>query len=182
MMKLFNILLNIVVAIFIALAALLMISSFDIPGLPLDARTVLTGSMEPTLPTGSIVFIYPQDTYAKDDIVTYQRTDSQLEVPITHRIIEVETGENGETLFKTKGDANDYPDFEPVRSAEISGKVIFHLPFIGRLLDAAKTPIGFAALIVIPALLVIMDEIKKIIGYLRGRKEEETAEQKPEEK
>lgn len=178
-MKLFfNILLSVLVGAFLLVALLLLISSFRLPGFPLDARSVLTGSMEPTIPTGSIVFIYPRAEYGEGDVVTFKRMESSLEIPVTHRIIAVAEGDRGDRAFKTKGDANESEDMDSVSQNEIYGKVIFHLPYIGYLLDAAKTPWGFAALIIVPALLVIMDEIKKIAGYLRRKEDviEETEE------
>jgi len=169
-MKLFfNILLSIIVTVFLAVAALLLISTFRIPAFPLDARTVLTGSMEPAIPTGSVVFIYPAHEYVVGDIITFKRAESKLDLPITHRIVEVLDGE--EKAFATKGDANDGRDREPVRESEIYGRVIFHLPLVGYLLDVAKTPWGFAALIIIPAILVIIDEVKKILMYIRKDKD-----------
>ncbi len=62
------------------------------------------------------------------------------------------------------------------------GKVIFHIPYMGRLLDLAKTPLGFAMLIVVPAGLVIVDEVLKIIVYTRGRKTEEIESKNENEK
>lgn len=166
-MKLFfNILLNLVVLAFLLVAILLLISSFRIPGFPLDARTVLTGSMEPAIPTGSVVFIYPQAEYFEGDIITFKRVESSLEIPITHRIVAASPDED---KFTTKGDANDAADAKTVGKNEIYGKVIFHLPFVGYLLDVAKTPLGFAALIIIPALLVIFDEVRKILGVMRKK-------------
>ncbi len=181
-MKLFfNILLYIVVTVFLAVATLLLISILSIPSFPLDSRTVLTGSMEPAIPTGSVVFIYPKADYAEGDIVTFKRIESSLEVPITHRIVAAAEGDGDEREFTTKGDANDYADRNPVLESEIYGKVIFHLPFIGYLLDVAKTPWGFLAIIIIPAFLVIVDEVKKIMVSIRtsreGVKENETERQ-----
>lgn len=160
-------------------AGLLAISSFDIRGLPLDARSVLTGSMEPAIPTGSIVFIYPDETYQVGDIITFKRLESNLEVPITHRVVEVQESEDG-VSYRTKGDANDGIDGKAVAKAEVYGKVIAHVPILGKLLDLSKTPWGFAMLIVVPAVLVIVDEVLKIVGYARVRKPEEIESSKKE--
>lgn len=182
MSKFFNILSGLAVIIFMTVAVLLVISSFNIPGLPLDARTVLTGSMEPTIPVGSVVFIYPQKSYSEGDVVTFKRRESSIETPITHRIVSVANDESGLTAYTTKGDGNDYQDASVVYQDEVSGQVIFHLPFLGKLLDLAKTPWGFAVLIVIPALLVIVDEIKKIRQeFVLGRKEIKKVEEKDED-
>lgn len=178
MKKLFNILIGLVVAAFLLVAILLLISTFKIPGLPIDARAVLTGSMEPSIPTGSIVFIYPQPSYDKGAIITFKLNDSEVALPITHRIIGEETVEGGGEIYETKGDANAFPDREKVTQGEVYGQVFLHIPYIGHLLDLVKTPLGFAALIIIPALLVIIDEVKKIVGYVREKPKDINTEEK----
>ncbi len=181
MKLIFNILTSVLVVIFLLMAVLLLISSFNLPGLPLDARSVLTGSMEPAIPQGSVVFIYPQAEYEEGDIVTFKRIESQLEIPITHRIIRIEE-ESGRRMFVTKGDGNEYEDTNSVSEEEIYGRVIFHLPLVGRLLDIARTPLGFAALIIIPALLVISDEVRKIIKHIKRREETDGEVERSEDK
>lgn len=161
------------IVLFVAVAGLLFISSVSIPGVMLDARVVLTGSMEPAIPTGSVVFTLPRSTYAEGDIVTFKRAESTLETPITHRIMRVEVFE-GSTFYTTQGDANEHPDSEPVRESEVLGRVLFHIPFIGRLLELARTPWGFALLIIVPAILVIADEVRKILREVKKPDEQET--------
>lgn len=123
------------------------------------------------------MFIYPRNSYEVGDIVTYKRANSSLETPVTHRIIAAGVVDNGNRTFTTKGDANAYQDMPDIYEREILGKVIFHLPYVGKLLEIAKTPLGFAALIIIPAVLVIMDEVKKIISYSRKNKVESEAKE-----
>jgi len=172
MKKLFNIIFTLSVTAFILLAILLVISAFKLPFLPLDARSVLTGSMEPAIPTGSIVFIYPQNSYKEGDIITFRPDGSRLALPVTHRIVGALQDDNDEPYFVTMGDNNQGEDASPVYTEDIYGKVILHIPFLGRLLEFAKTPIGFAVLIIIPALLVIYDEGKKIVRIVRKEKEQ----------
>lgn len=171
MKKLFNILTTIILGLFLVAAVLLLVSSFSLPGIPFDTRSVLTGSMEPAIPTGSIVFIVPQDTYSEGDIITFQRKESRMEIPITHRVMGREVVD-GKEVYVTQGDANEYADTAAVYQDEVIGKVVWHVPFLGKLLDTARTPFGFAALIVIPALLVIVDEVRKIIKIVKGEDKE----------
>jgi signal peptidase len=174
----FKIIANILSAIFVIVVLLLLISSFRIPIFPLDTRAVLSGSMEPAITTGSVVFIYPRESYDEGDVITFRRKDSSLELPITHRIVGKEIVD-GVVTYQTQGDANEYVDGGVVLPDEIYGKVIFHIPFLGRLLDFVKTPIGFSLLIIIPALLVIFDEIKKIRQeFVKGRKDKDEVKDK----
>ena len=175
MKMIFNIFLSLFTLVFILVALLLLVSTFKLPFFPLDARSVLTGSMEPAIETGSVVFVYPQESYGEGDVITFKPDGSENTISITHRIIAVSETEEGR-VFTTKGDANQLEDTEPVLQKDVYGKVIFHIPYIGKLLDVAKTPWGFAALVIIPAVLVIVDEVKKIMVQIKGKKEEEVEE------
>jgi signal peptidase len=157
---------NIAIGLFVLIVGLLLVSSFSIPGIPFDTRVVITGSMEPAIKTGSVVFIRPVELYAEGDIITFRRANSQIEEPITHRIVSVEAVE-GEYLYTTKGDANDAEDTNPVLYDEVFGKVQFHVPWVGYALDVAKKPIGFTILIILPLLLIIFEEVKKIRRELK---------------
>jgi signal peptidase len=139
-----------------------------IPGVAVMPLTVLTGSMEPTIPTGSVVFVAPAEIYTEGNIITFKR--GGLDAPVTHRVTGVEVV-SGEYLYTTKGDANEIVDMQKVRADEVLGKVSFHIPYVGWLIDKAKTPIGFTVLIVVPALLVIFDEAKKIWQEVTKKKE-----------
>lgn len=163
------------ITLFVAVVALLLVSTFSIPGVPIDARVVQTGSMEPAIRTGSVVFIYPSELYAEEDVITFQREGSRLEVPITHRIVSVSVTE-GEYVYRTKGDANDAADASPVYKDEVLGKVRLSVPYLGYALEAARTPWGFAILIIIPALLIMWEEAKKIFRELKKKEESEHVE------
>ena len=72
---------------------------------------VKSGSMEPTILTGSIIIIKKQENYEIGEIITYKVQDKYL---ITHRIIE--KYENG---FFCKGDNNNIQDEEIVKENQI---------------------------------------------------------------
>lgn len=95
--------------------------------------TVVSGSMEPTIPTGSVVVskhVSP-DAVAFRDVVTYQLNSGEP-LTVTHRVIGVDNID-GQTRFKTQGDANTSPDPEPVRPEQIRGVVAYHVPYVGYL-------------------------------------------------
>lgn len=124
---------------------------------------VLSGSMEPSMPVGSIVIIKPIDTQSLKigDVICYHASDSML---ITHRIIEV-----NEAGFITKGDANEEADLKIVNQKDIVGSAVLSLPFIGYLGSFIRTPIGFTLLLVLPACSAIILEVKTIIKEKRKR-------------
>ena len=127
---------------------------------------VFTGSMEPTVPVGSIVIIKPTDpnTLQKGEIICFKLSGP---TSITHRITNI-TNEG----FITKGDANEDPDQWIVKKENVIGKAIFTIPFIGYIGYFVRTPIGFILLIIIPASLIIIIEIRNIAKQLRKQKQE----------
>jgi signal peptidase I len=99
-----------------------------------SAVTVLSASMTPALPPGSVLVDKPVDAESLrvDDVITYATTDEGSGAPIlvTHRIVAIESGSAGPT-FITQGDANDAADARPVEADQIRGKVWYHVPYIG---------------------------------------------------
>jgi len=108
------------------------------------ALTVLTGSMTPGIPVGSVVVDRPVDpgTLHVGDVATYQKEPGKAEY-ITHRIVKIDATKTP-TLFTFKGDANRGPDVTPVPASAIRGKVWFHVPYLGAIRDALHTKGGLA--------------------------------------
>ncbi len=127
------------------------------------AYIVQSGSMEPALKTGSIVITRSAEKYKAGDIITFT---GQGTSQITHRILGVET-ENGETVFTTKGDANEETDSAKVRGSQIIGKSFISIPHVGYFADFVRTPKGFVILVVIPASIIVYEELKTIIKTLK---------------
>lgn len=119
---------------------------------------VLTGSMEPNIPVGSIVYTRKTAGYGKGDIISFTNARSQT---ITHRVTDI-TKKDNVVQFKTKGDANNVSDTDLVPNANVVGKVIFQVPYVGRFIGFIKTPIGFGLIIVLPTLLFILGELWNI--------------------
>lgn len=160
-------------AVIIGIAVLFLASAFPIPG-NYQLYVVQSGSMEPTIRTGAIVLVKPQSEYKVGDIITF--TANRRDEPITHRVDDVRL-QGGEPVFVTKGDANNAPDDKEVAQKDIIGRVLFDVPFVGFAVAATKTPIGFVALIVVPAALLILDQLYQIFKEVRrmlGRKEKPT--------
>lgn len=127
----------------------------------LRAYVITSGSMEPTIPVGSVIVNQTADKYAVGDIITFTTT-ADSESNVTHRIVGV-TSEG----YVTKGDANQDPDPITIPHSQIHGKSTMHIPHIGYLVNFSKTPQGFVALIVIPATIVIYEELKTIFKEIK---------------
>lgn len=103
-------------------------------------KTVLTGSMEPAIPVGSIVITKEQSSYEIEDIISFQEEGAI----ITHRIITIDR-----ERYITKGDANNVADTEEVQQKQILGKVILTIPLLGYLVMWLMSPFGIISLFII---------------------------------
>lgn len=106
-------------------------------------RIVESGSMEPTIRTGSIVAVIPRDTYGIGDIVLFDGTSVNPK-PTTHRIVGTTDGQ-----FVTKGDANEDVDYRRITENEILGKVFLDVPYVGYAATYFGTPAGRAVLVAV---------------------------------
>jgi len=120
--------------------------------LPYQALVVRSGSMAPTIPTGSIVF-YTKKAAEKvkvGDVIVFSRPGVPNE-KVTHRVVKIRTGPTG-NYFVTKGDANGAPDDWQVPAVGIGWVAAFHVPSIGYALVDLQSTIGRLLLLIIPAI------------------------------
>jgi len=150
-----------------ALVLLLLGTVFSLVEAPGGVRLfiVQSGSMEPFIKTGSMAVTKPQSAYQEGDVVSFiVKSNSNFAdygQTVMHRIVSA-TGENEDISFTTKGDANQGNDPDPVLPSRIKGKVIFSLPYAGYAISYARTKIGFALLIVLPAVMIVISEMMNI--------------------
>lgn len=143
------------IALFV-LAVLLIVPNL----LGMKSLAVLSGSMEPGIPVGSIVYIDDAEpsTLQKGDVITYNLGGGTM---VTHRVVDVDT-ENQSII--TKGDANDVEDGAPVAFSQVVGKMKMHIPLLGYISIYIRTPLGIAAacgLLIIVVLLTFLPEVFK---------------------
>ena len=139
------------------IAVVVLFSFLEVGGLKMFA--VKSGSMEPEVGKGSIVFTKPASEYMVGDIITYQISNGSDYV--THRISGIEEDES-KMYYRTKGDANSSEDFAAVSDDRIVGKLLFKVPYVGFFVQYTKTLPGLMLLIIIPATIIIYEEVKKI--------------------
>ena len=134
------------------------------------SSVIMSSSMEPTIPIGSIVVVkrVNPDDVKVSDIIVFQRSDSKT----LHRVID-KIVENDSYYFKTKGDANEDPDPWTVQPEQVNGALLLTIPYYGYLIYFAGTSIGFVLMVIIPATLLIANEIRKIIKLKKEGKNEE---------
>jgi signal peptidase len=127
-----------------------------------SAFVITSGSMSPAIPLGSVVFTKTIPAYKAGDIISFY-SDGNKENLTTHRIFSVDN-----QTITTKGDANDSPDRLATSSDQIVGRVYLTIPYLGYAVDFAKTPKGFVALVIIPASIIIYEELKTIFAEIRS--------------
>lgn len=120
--------------------------------LPYRTFTVLSGSMEPTIPVGSMIFDREVDasTLARGDVVTFH-PPGHADKLVTHRIARVEEGKAGSFLV-TRGDANGVADDWRIPAEGRGLRYEFHVPYLGYVVGGLLTPTGRLVALTLAAL------------------------------
>lgn len=128
------------------------------------ALSVISGSMEPKIHTGDVIIIRPvasPEEIAEGDIITYHAKETK-EMLITHRVVGTISVNQVPKAFVTKGDANESEDLSTVAFTQIIGRYQFRVPFLGYIASFIRKPIGIALVVILPGLVVIALEFRKI--------------------
>lgn len=143
---------------------------------------VVTGSMEPTIPVGTLLVSQQVDigSVQLSDIVCFRTEDAQIYGSVvTHRVVDVLTGADGGILLETKGDANLVADGYLVGQENFIGKVVWYTGGSSVLATAFSfltDKVGFLGCIVFPCLIlatfVLRSCVSNIQEELRRAREE----------
>lgn len=121
-------------------------------------------SMEPGLSRGALVVVKTGvEELNVGQIVTFKTPQSQK--ILTHRLIN-HGHLSGTDFYTTQGDSNPRPDPWILAKNDIFGPVVLSLPWIGYMLTAIKTPIGFGVGVVTPGLLLVFNEIRLLVSEI----------------
>ena len=119
---------------------------------------VQSGSMSGTAPghieVGDLIFVRPAraETLRPGDVIAFKEGS----IVVTHRIVRVETAEDGTLQFVTRGDANNAEDSRSVPAAELVGKYAGRIPHLGDVALFAQKPAGMAVFIAVPVLCFVL--------------------------
>lgn len=118
-----------------------------------EKYVVLTGSMEPTISPGTLVYVkknYDLNRIQKGDIIAFYLDDDYI---VTHRVEEVHN-----EYFRTKGDANDSVDEKYVYQSKVLGPVKFSIPYVGNITPAFKgaRAIAIVSVIILANLAIVI--------------------------
>ncbi|MEE6211162.1 signal peptidase I [Salarchaeum sp. III] len=126
-----------------------------------NSYVVLSSSMSPTIHAGDAVVVdgVPPDDIDERDIITFHATGATADTGlVTHRVIDVVERDDGR-YFRTQGDANEEPDSELVPAENVVGVVRFHIPYFGYLVQFVNTSNGLLAFVVVPSVLLVLNEL-----------------------
>ena len=105
-----------------------------------DAYVVVSGSMEPNIPVGSLVYSHKEDpaSLQTGDVIVFV-DPARGTTPITHRVVSNDTAAG---TIKTKGDANEGEDINPATYDNVLGKVAAHVPRAGFIAAMLTSKLG----------------------------------------
>jgi len=147
--QIFSITLTVILFITIPVVALTLISS-RVQIFGIQSFVVMSGSMEPSIPTGSVIYTLRLPQYRAGDVIAYKSG----KVNVTHRVVNVSKNESG-VYYQTRGDANDDPDSKLVASRDVLGANMYTIWNLGKLIMALKTVQGFLIFLIVPSLIFI---------------------------
>lgn len=117
--------------------------------------TVISGSMEPALPVGGLVYVKYQEpeSIEKKDIIAFYGSNENSSI-ITHRVV-YNKKLSGE--FVTKGDANKEKDMSPISYNQYMGKVVLMIPVVGGVAQTLTTGSGKIVLFSFIGLILLLE-------------------------
>ncbi len=160
---------NIITAVVLILAVLLV-------GVRLFGYTpfvVLSGSMEPAYPTGSLIYVKAAgaEEVQVGDPITFRKSG---DIVATHRVVAIDQAAGS---FTTKGDANDAADASPVPYQALIGIPVFCIPYLGYVSGVLTQPplmyLSWSAL----AILILLMFLPEVLSAA-DRADKRTAEKK----
>lgn len=167
-----NILSTIILVVLLAAAAVILVPML----LGYKEMAVLSGSMEPTIPVGSLVYVKPVEASMLEvgDVCTYYLSDG--ETFVTHRVMSINP--DAQTLV-TQGDANESPDGD-IQFSQVYGRADFHLPYLGIAIQNIRTPVGIMSICGVVMLVILLNFIPAIIDAAEDEKKQKAQQSEPE--
>ena len=170
---------NIFTSALVVLAVLLALLLVGARLIGLQVFTVLSGSMEPTYHTGSLIYVKKVDAtkLSEGTVITFMLDEDTL---ATHRIVGVVPDEEDPSVirYRTKGDANESEDGGLVHYKNVVGTPVFTIPKLGYLANYIQHPPGTYVAISAGALILLLMFLPELLGMLTG---DEKKGQAPEE-
>ena len=172
---------NIISTVLVSLVVLLALLLVGARVFGLQVFTVLSGSMEPTYHTGSLIYVKKVDPYTiqSGQVITFMLDEDTI---ATHRVVAVVPDEEDASVirFRTKGDANESEDGGLVHYKNVIGTPVFTIPYLGYVANYIQHPPGMYVAIAAGAVLLMLTFLPDIFApEEKTETETEPAEEKP---
>lgn len=169
---------NIISTVLVSLVVLLALLLVGARVFGLQVFTVLSGSMEPTYHTGSLIYVKKVDPYTiqSGQVITFMLDEDTI---ATHRVVAVVPDEEDASVirFRTKGDANESEDGGLVHYKNVIGTPVFTIPYLGYVASYIQHPPGMYVAIAAGAVLLMLTFLPDI--FAPEEKSETESEEKP---
>ncbi len=157
----------------IAVLILFLVIEYALPlilGVKSPFTVVTSGSMEPTYKKGDLLIVIRADPekLKVGDVIVFNAPWSSK--PVVHRIVRIEN-RSSVLRFYTKGDNNFAQDPGYRTPRDLYGVVIFHIPYLGIVLEFTKTLVGKAIIISLIIFSFVYDYIRKKLEWERESQE-----------
>ena len=170
---------NAVTWVIVAAAVLLAVLLVGARLVGLRTFTVLSGSMEPTYHTGSLIYVKKVDAanLSEGTVITFMLDEDTV---ATHRIVGVvpDEDEPGVVRYRTKGDANEVEDGSLVHYKNVIGTPVFSIPKLGYVANYIQHPPGTYVTISVGAMVLLLMFLPELIGVLAADNEKEEPKEK----
>ena len=149
MKKIINIIFYVIIAILICyIVAITLATKKTSEILGYQFYTVYTNSMEPTIPTYSLVGVKKFKENEKIDlkpqqIITFNADRFGEHIVITHRFNKIERDENGTVIYRTNAEGKENLDAYQTTRDDLIGTYLFHIPYVGKYILFLKSKFGF---------------------------------------
>ena len=134
---------NAFTTVLVVLIVILAILLVGVRVVGLKPFVVLSGSMEPDYPTGSLIYVKEVDPFELEpgDVITFMLNETTV---ATHRMVGVVPDDEDPSVirFRTKGDANDFEDGTLVHYKNVIGSPVFVIPLLGYVSNYISQPPG----------------------------------------
>lgn len=170
---------NVVTWVIVVAAVLLAVLLVGARLVGLRTFTVLSGSMEPTYHTGSLIYVKKVDAanLSEGTVITFMLDEDTV---ATHRIVGVvpDEDEPGVVRYRTKGDANEVEDGSLVHYKNVIGTPVFSIPKLGYVANYIQHPPGTYVTISVGAMVLLLMFLPELIGVLTADNEKEEPKEK----
>lgn len=138
---------------------------------------VLTDSMYPVIESGDLIICRTAEpeSIAVDDVIAFFDPAGNGQSVVTHRVVEVVTGEDGSLAFRTRGDNNNTDDKALVPAENLVGVYRSRIGGAGNVAMFMQSTTGLVVCVVLPIVLLVAYDVIRRRSYEKHRKDDNAA-------